>query len=110
MDMYKAEPLVPEPSLVEVEITVGKLKRYKSPGTEQIPPELIKARCETLFSEIHRLICSLWNKEELPQQWKESVIVPFYKKGDNVSGIIIEESPSYPLPTKLYPPTFFWPD
>jgi hypothetical protein len=33
-------------------------------------------------SEIHRLICSIWNKEELPQQWKESIIVPIYKKGD----------------------------
>jgi hypothetical protein len=26
------------------------------------------------------LICSIWNKEELPQQWKESIIVPIYKK------------------------------
>jgi hypothetical protein len=25
--------------------------------------------------------CSVWNKEELPQQWKESIIVPIYKKG-----------------------------
>jgi hypothetical protein len=31
---------------------------------------------------IHRLICCIWNKEELPQQWKESIIVPIYKKGD----------------------------
>jgi hypothetical protein len=25
---------------------------------------------ETLYSEIHRLIRSIWNKEEFPQQWK----------------------------------------
>jgi hypothetical protein len=24
----------------------------------------------------------MWNKEELPQQWKESIIVPIYEKGD----------------------------
>jgi len=24
----------------------------------------------------------MWNNEELPQQWKESIIVPIYKKGD----------------------------
>jgi hypothetical protein len=82
MDIHTAEPLVPEPSLVEVEIGIGKLKSYKSPGTDQIPAELIKAGGETLNSEIHRLICSIWNKEELPQQWKESVIVPIYKMGD----------------------------
>jgi hypothetical protein len=82
MDIHTAEPLVPEPSLVEVEIATGKLRSYKSPGTDQIPAELIKAESETLCSEIHRLICCIWNKEELPQQWKESVIVPIYKKCD----------------------------
>jgi hypothetical protein len=102
-----AEPLVAEPSLIEMEITVGKLKRYKSLHTDQIPTELIKAGGEKLHSEIHRLICSIWNKEKLPQQWKESIIVPIYKKGDKTV-IIIEESPSYQLSTKLYP-TFFWP-
>jgi hypothetical protein len=43
---------------------------------------MIKAGGETLYSEIDRLICSVCNKEELPQQWKESIIVPVYKKGD----------------------------
>jgi hypothetical protein len=28
------------------------------------------------------LLKSIWNKEELPQQWKESVIVTIHKKGD----------------------------
>jgi hypothetical protein len=58
------------------------LKSYKSPGTDQIPAKLIKAGGETLSSEIHKLIYSVWNKEELPQQWKESITVPIYKKGD----------------------------
>jgi hypothetical protein len=82
MDIHTAEPLVPEPSLVEVEIATGKLRSYKSPGTYQILAELIKARGETLYSETHRLICCIWNKEELPQQWKESIILPIYKKED----------------------------
>jgi hypothetical protein len=82
MDIHTVEPLVPEPSLVEVEIAIGKLKSYKSPGTDNIPAELIKAGGESLYSEIHRLICSIWNKEELPQQWKESIIVPIHDKSD----------------------------
>jgi hypothetical protein len=106
MDIHTAEPLVPEPSLVEVEIVIGKLKSYKSPGTDQIPAELIKAGGETLCSEIHKLICSIWNKDELPQEWKESIITQIHKKGDKTV-IIIEESSSYQLPTKFYP-TFFW--
>jgi hypothetical protein len=55
---------------------------YKSSGTVQIPAELIKAGGEILCSEIHRLICSIWNVEELPQQWKESIIVPVHRKGN----------------------------
>jgi hypothetical protein len=82
MDIYKPEPLVPEPSLVEVEIAIGKLKSYKSPGTDNILAELIKAGHEILYSEIHRIICCIWNKEELPQQYKESIIIQNHKKGD----------------------------
>jgi hypothetical protein len=58
------------------------LKKYKSPGSEQIPAELIQAGGEILLSEIHKLINSVWNKEELPDQWEESIIVPIHKKGD----------------------------
>jgi hypothetical protein len=58
-DIHTAELLVPEPCLIEVEIAIGKLKSYKSPGTGQIPVELIKAGGETLCSEIHKLICSI---------------------------------------------------
>jgi hypothetical protein len=65
-----------------MEIAIGKLKSYKSPSTDQIPAKLIKAGSETSCSEIYKLISSLWNKEELPQQWKECIIVPIYKKDD----------------------------
>jgi hypothetical protein len=33
-------------------------------------------------SVIHKLINSIWNKEELPDQWKKSIIVKIQKKGD----------------------------
>jgi hypothetical protein len=75
-DIQMAEPLVPETSLVTVEIATGKLKSYKSLGTDQILAELIKAGGKMLCSEIHKLTCSIWNKEKLSQQWKESIIIP----------------------------------
>jgi hypothetical protein len=37
-----AEPLVPGPSSFVVEITIGKLQRYKSPGIDDIPAKLIE--------------------------------------------------------------------
>jgi hypothetical protein len=33
-------------------------------------------------SVIHKLITSIWNKEEMRDQWKESIIVPIHKMGD----------------------------
>jgi hypothetical protein len=84
-----AEPFVPEPSLVEVEIAIGKLRSYKSPGTDQIPAEVIQAGGGTLCSEIHRLIFSIWIKNKLPQQWKELFIYQFIKRVIRLSVTII---------------------
>jgi hypothetical protein len=77
-----AEPFVPEPSAAEVEVAIRKVKRYKAPGSDQIPGELFQAGGKTLHSEIHKLIMLIWNKEELPHQWKETIVVPIHKKCD----------------------------
>ena len=63
-------------------ITSNQLKSHKSPGIDKIPAELIKEGGRTIRYQIHKLIVSIWNKEELPEEWKESIIVPVYKKGD----------------------------
>jgi len=43
---------------------------------------LTKAGAGIIRSEIHKLINSVWNKEELSEEWKGSIIAPIYKKGD----------------------------
>jgi hypothetical protein len=63
-------------------LAIEKFKSHKSPGIDQIPTELIKAGVRTISCEIHKLIISIWNKEELPEEWKELIIVLIYKKGD----------------------------
>jgi hypothetical protein len=42
-EVHKAEPLVPGPSRLEVEISIAELKKYKSASSDQIPAELIQA-------------------------------------------------------------------
>jgi hypothetical protein len=55
IEVHTAEPLlVPGPSCLEVEIAIGKWKKYKSSGSAQIAAEL------------HKLVNFVWNKEELP--------------------------------------------
>ena len=81
-EIHRAESLVPEPSAFDVEVAIEKLRRHESPGIDQIPAELIKTGSRKNRSEIHKLINSIWNKEESPEEWKKSIIVPIYKKGD----------------------------
>jgi hypothetical protein len=46
-----------------VEIAIAKLKKFKSPGSDEILAELIQAGGEILLSAIHKLINSVWNKK-----------------------------------------------
>ena len=78
--IHTAEPLVPEPSAFAVELAIEKLKNHKSPGFDQILAEMIKAGGRKTRYESHQLFISVWNKEELPEEWKESMIVPIYKR------------------------------
>ena len=63
-------------------MAIEKLKKHKSPGIDQILAELIKAGGRTIRCVIHELIISIWNREELPEEWKGSIKVPIHKKGD----------------------------
>jgi hypothetical protein len=62
-------------------------------GSDQILAQLVQAGGETLLRSINSLILlgirKKWKEEELPDQWKESVIVPIYKKGDNLIVVIM---------------------
>jgi len=55
-EIHTEEPPVPEPSAFEGEMAIEKLKIHISPGSEQIPAELVKVGGRTIRSEIHKLI------------------------------------------------------
>jgi len=83
-EVHTAEPLVPELSVFEVELAIENLKCQKSSGSNQIPSELIKGGDRKICYQIHKLIISIWNKEELQEEWKQSIVVPIYRKGDKI--------------------------
>jgi hypothetical protein len=49
-------------------LAIEKLKSNKSRGIDQMPAELIKTGGGTIHGEIHKLIISICNKEELPEE------------------------------------------
>jgi hypothetical protein len=61
IEIHTAEPLVPDPSPFDDEIACVKFRRYKMPGSDPIPAEVIQAGGETSWSEIHKLINFIWN-------------------------------------------------
>jgi len=61
---------------------------------------MFKAGCRTIRCEIHKLINSIWNKEEMPEDCEESIIVPIYKNGDKI--IIRGAYHFYQIRTKFY--------
>ncbi|KAJ4444686.1 hypothetical protein ANN_06483 [Periplaneta americana] len=80
-DDFKGENIV----TFTVEIAIENLKRYKSPGIDQITEELIQEGGSVLSSEIYKLVLAIWEKEIVPEQWKESIIVLIFKKGDKTN-------------------------
>ena len=74
------------PTLQEVTKATNNLKHIKSPGPDGIPTELLKYGGLALNTELHTLMKSVWDSEEVPQRWKVSKITSIYiKKGDKAA-------------------------
>jgi hypothetical protein len=108
IDIHTAEPLVPEPSLDEVEISIAKLKSCKSPGTDNIPHELIKAGVKHYIPRNTDLFVVFGIRRNCHSSGRNLLFYQFTKRAIRLIVIIIEESPSYELSTKFYL-TFFRP-
>jgi len=100
-EIHTAE-LVPDPSTFEGEMAIEKLNRHISPGIDQIQAELIKARDRTTHSDIHNLINSIWKKKDLPKKWRESIILPIYRKGNKTNCSYYRGTSLLPTTYKIY--------
>jgi hypothetical protein len=97
MDIHTAEPLVPEPNLVEVEIAIGNMKSYKSPGTDHILAKLIKAGGEHYILRYTDLFVLYGIRRNCHSSGRNLLLYRFIKRVISLIVTIIEESPSYQL-------------
>jgi hypothetical protein len=102
IEIHTAESLIPDPSPFAVKVSIAKLKRYKSPGSERIAAELNKARGEILWSEIHKHINFICNKQELPEHLMSLLLYQFTGRAIKLTTVIIVRYHSYQIHTKCY--------
>jgi len=58
------------------------LKNNKAAGTDGIQPILTKYGGNKLLNRIYELVRQIWEMERIPEEWKETITVPIYKKED----------------------------
>jgi hypothetical protein len=100
--MHTVKPLVPKPSSFEAENTTENLQRYKSPGTDQIPAELIQAGGNTLHSESTNLLILFGIRKNSHSSGRNLLLYLFIKRVIKLTVVITEGYHCYQLHTKLY--------
>lgn len=70
------------PDLEEISIAISQLSNGKAAGESRIIPELIKAGGDVLAMALTDLMSLVWQTEEVPQDWINSMLVTLPKKGD----------------------------
>ena len=73
---------VEELTIEDVKKAISNLKNNKVAGTDGIYPEFIKYRGNKLLNRMYELVRQFLEEERIPEEWKETIIVPVHKRGD----------------------------
>ena len=69
-------------TMEEVERVIKRLKNGKAAGIDGIQAELLKHGGGELAKRITKLCNKIWTTGEIPQDWRDGIIIPLPKKGD----------------------------
>lgn len=69
-------------TLQEVQEVIKELKNGKAPGKDRLTTEMFKNLGEKGLVILAKIYNKTWAKEQIPNDWKKSIIVPIFKKGD----------------------------
>ena len=72
-----------QPTIEELNKAIDTLSSGKTPGSHDIPLEVIKCGKPALQEPLHELLCLCWEEGAVPQDMRDATIVTLYKnKGD----------------------------
>ena len=72
----------PVPTKEEVKACVSRLKNGKACGKDGIFAEMLKYGGDSLHDRLYEIIQCIWKNEVVPKVWRDSVVIPLFKKGD----------------------------
>ena len=83
----------------EIKRAIKKLKLGKAPGIDNIPSDVFKADNDATIDVLYSRLNEIWDKEEIPTEWKMGMLVTIPKKGNfseckNWRGIMLLSVPS----------------
>jgi hypothetical protein len=99
--MHADKLIVPEPSPFGIEIAIAKLKKHKSPGSDQIPVEMILASDDKLLSEIVNLLIPLGIRKNCLISARSVLFYEFARRAMKLTVLNIEEYHYYQILTKF---------
>ena len=71
------------PSIEDLNVAIDHLTNGKAPGSDNIPPDLIKKCKSALLLPLHEILCQCWQEGEVPQDMRDAKIINLYKnKGE----------------------------
>ena len=69
----------------EVVVAITRMNNGKAPGTDNVTVQELRAATKGEgLKVIHRLFERIWETEEMPEEWKRSIIMPIHKKQDKL--------------------------
>ena len=66
----------------EIKRAIKKLKLGKAPGIDNIPSDVLKADIGATTNVLYSMLNEIWDKEEIPTEWKTGMLVTIPKKGN----------------------------
>ena len=86
LDSISQKPVVDDlnlpPSFDEVMKAIKQTSSGKAAGGDNIPAELFKAAGPGALGAFHNILTSIWEEENMPQDFRDATVVSLFKKGN----------------------------
>ncbi|KAL8615669.1 hypothetical protein ACOMHN_034819 [Nucella lapillus] len=73
------DSLDPPPSLEDVHKAIQQTSSGKAPGKDGIPAEIFKTVVPVALDTFHNLLCSIWEEDDMPQEFRDATIISLFK-------------------------------